>query len=123
MDIIKSNFLACDNSFIGELHERGFFSETLFDELINQIIFLLKNSNNPNLDEYKSNVIHLFEIYSFTLKTFLCHHQKDDLYEIKNYKTKFDNIYLYRLEFVIKSFLNFDYLSILNYEDELGKLI
>ena len=122
MEVIESNYNALENSFIGELHENSLFNLTLYDELLNGIIKIIENHDKLNDKDNVQITFQLFEIYSYTLKSFIWHHKKDDLFEIKNYEDMFDDNYIERLEFIIKCFLKKDYQSIMDYEDEIGEL-
>ena len=104
METIESNYKAMENSFINVLHEQSLFDLNLFNELIKAIIKIIENHDKLSNKDYNQITFQLFEIYSYTLKSFMWHHKKNDLFEIKNYESVFDDVYINRLEYLIKCF-------------------
>lgn len=116
--------------FLEQLHENMFFDPKLLNDLIKYIILLIegykREDRKENLQRDLSIQWQMHEVYTWTIEHLNWHYNPADGYKIKNNSKEKSceyMIYVNRLRFVIKCFHFQDYQSILDYEDELGKLV
>lgn len=123
MIAIDNNINLQEGSFIIDLHERSIFNIGLLEDLILDIVSLVKKSENNISDSEILNYFQgLFFIHNKINKYIVCHFDPDDILLIKNLPENY-HIYLDRLSFCLEMLLKKDYKRLSEYYDDLGKLI
>lgn len=130
MNEIDKNCECIEGAFLGELRKNNVFDTFLFDKLIFEILNLIKSSSSITNELDKIRFIlecqkKIFFIYARVSILIVAHFDKENLFKIKRESLNSTIYYDYidRLEFVINCFMANDYNRILDYEDDLGKLV
>jgi len=112
--------------FIEQLYEKNIFDTRLLKELFNDLVKIIKpHPKRRTINELENLLIfqwQLFEIFRIMLYTLEGHHNPMCIDKIENLDPDY-HIYVLRFEFLVKCFVFKDYQALLDYEDDLGKLI
>ena len=123
MDAINRNVNFSTNSFIIQLHENSIFDVELLNEIITEIILLVKHSKD---DLTESEILKYFQdlffIYDKTTGYIIAHFDNNDLFSIENFDEDY-LVYINRFRFSLEMLLRKDYENLKLYMDELGLLV
>lgn len=128
MGELEKNINLNKESFLYELNYLESFNDKKLSLLISDIVKKIEILSEENIATVRNDVIikylpHIFHIYDRILKLLVSHYDSNDLFKIKNFHFRHYEM-VERLGFVIKCFFEKQpYSRILDYEDELGKLV
>jgi hypothetical protein len=104
LKIIQKNGEGKSSSFIHSLHAKSEFSESLFWELYDGIVFLAeRDAKKEILDRQLSREI--TRVFAYTLTSFCCHNSPRDELVIKNLPEENLQLYIERLNSAVDGYL------------------